>query len=365
MRMMSKNLLILLAAVLLPSGITSAQEADAIRYIEASELTMVGKMMETPNPYWRVDTTRFKGFTPSESNQVRCGAGLAIAFRTDSPFIKLRITRRPSYSGASTTTISSAGFDLYIRDGKEWIWADNVYFKPGDEAEPVTLIRDMDGTLHECLLYLPIHTELHSCELGVDLGSVLEPLENPFRHRIVFSGSSFTHGGSTSRPGMSYPKQFERHTGLQALALGCGGNGRLQSYYADVFAAVEADAFVFDQFSNPTVDEIRERFFPFLEKIRAAHPGVPIIFQRTITREQGNFDTGSRARELAKKAVADSVMKIALARYPDVYYIRPSASDGSHEWSVDGTHPDDYGYYLWSRSIEKPIKRILRRYGIR
>jgi hypothetical protein len=35
------------------------------------------------------------------------------------------------------------------------------------------------------------------------------------------------------------------------------------------------------------------------------------------------------------------------------------------ESSVDGIHPDDYGYYCWSRSIEKPLLRILRRYGIR
>lgn len=43
----------------------------------------------------------------------------------------------------------------------------------------------------------------------------------------------------------------------------------------------------------------------------------------------------------------------------------PNADDGSHKWSVDGTHPDDYGYYLWTRSIEKPILRILRKYGIK
>ena len=27
--------------------------------------------------------------------------------------------------------------------------------------------------------------------------------------------------------------------------------------------------------------------------------------------------------------------------------------------------PDDYGYYCWSRSIEKPLLRILRKYGLR
>ena len=48
-----------------------------------------------------------------------------------------------------------------------------------------------------------------------------------------------------------------------------------------------------------------------------------------------------------------------------IHTYMPNADDGSHEWSVDGTHPDDYGYYLWTRSIEKPILRILRKYGIK
>ena len=362
MRTNWKTLLILLAAALFPAGNAAAQEAA--RYVEASELTLVGKLMETSNPYWRVDTALFKGFTPTESNQVRCGAGLAVAFRTDSPFITLKITRRPSYSGPTTTMMSSAGFDLYIRKGKDWIWADNICFKPGDDG-PGSLIRDMDGTMHECLLYLPIHTEIHSCQLGIDPECVIEPMENPFRHRIVFCGSSYTQGSCATRSGMGYISQFERLTGMQVLPLGCGGNGRLQAHFAEVLATVEADAFVFDQFSNPTPDQVRERFFPFLEKVRAAHPGVPIIFQQTIHRERGSFDMGNREREAERMAVADSVMAIAVKRYPDVYYIKPSASDGTHEWSVDGTHPSDYGYYLWARSIERPIRRILRRYGLR
>ena len=359
-----KNLFVFLAAALLSAGRTAAQEAAGVRYIDASGLTLVGKMMDTPDPYWRVDTTRFKGFTPSESNQIRCSAGLAVAFRTDSPFILLRCTRRKPYNGPTTTYMASAGFDLYIREDGRWLWADNLVFKPEEEPSGV-LAEEMDGTLHDCLLYLPIHTELYTLELGFAEGSVAEALENPFRHRIVFSGSSYTHGSCSTRPGMSYPSIFERHTGLQVLPLGCGGNGRLQPYYADIFCAVEADAFVFDQFSNPSADMIRERFFPFLEKIRAAHPGVPIIFQQTIRRERRNFNQGSEVREAAKMAVADSVMKIAVKRYPDVYYIRPCADDGTHEWTVDGTHPDDYGYWLWARSIEKPIRKILRKYGIR
>ena len=52
---------------------------------EASDLTMIGKILPTPNPYHRVDTVKYKGFTKSENTQVRCSAGLAVVFATDSP----------------------------------------------------------------------------------------------------------------------------------------------------------------------------------------------------------------------------------------------------------------------------------------
>ena len=54
-----------------------------------------------------------------------------------------------------------------------------------------------------------------------------------------------------------------------------------------------------------------------------------------------------------------------MKRYKDVYYSKPSASTPWQESSVDGIHPDDYGYYRWARSIENPLRRILRRYGLR
>ena len=362
---MKRSLILLLSVLLLPCTASFAQSERAVRYVDASTLTIVGTLMDTPNPWWRLDPDRFGGFTKTESNQVRCCAGMAVAFRTDSPLITVAIQRRePQYVGTSSTAIVSTGFDLYIREGGKWIWAENVAFKPGSTG-PDTLIDNMDGSIHDCLLYLPLHSELYKLELGFEEGSLVEPLEQPFRHRIVFCGSSFTHGGSSSRPGMTYPSQFERMTGLQVLNLGCSGNAKLQPYFAEALAAVEADAFVLDQFSNPSPELIRERFFPFLETLRNAHPGVPIIFQHTIVREKINFDTLARKRESEKRAVADSLMKIAVRRYPDVYYIQPDASGGSHDFSVDGTHPDDYGYYLWARSIEKPVLRILRRYGIK
>ena len=355
---MKKLVFILLAAIL--SATLSAQV-----FTEASDLTLIGKIIDTPNPYHRVDTVKYKGFTKAENLQVRCPAGLAVVFRTDAPSITLRATGDFSYQANNTMRIASHGFDLYIRKDGEWLWAAACCPAPRNPQAPMELIKDMAPGMKECLLYLPIYSELTSVKIGVPEGARLEPMESPFRHRVAIFGSSFTQGISTSRAGMSYPDQFTRHTGIQMLPLGCSGNCKMQPYFADVLADVDADAFVFDAFSNPNAKMIEERLFPFIERLQAAHPGKPLIFQQTIRREKRNFDTKVEANEAAKQHMADSLMKIAVRRYKDVYYIRPNASSPLQESSVDGIHPDDYGYYLWSRSIEQPLKKILRKYGIR
>lgn len=342
--------------------VTGARAQDLI-YTEASDLTLTGKLLDTPNPYHRVDTVRFKGFTKSENYQVRNSAGIAVAFRTNSPTISV-LTKYGEVGWPNNTGgYSARGYDLYIRRDGQWIWAGAGC--PGELEIPFNLISGMDGTMKECLMYLPILSEEHSIKIGVTEGSVLEPLPNPFRGRIGIFGSSFTHGISTSRAGMAYPAVFSRETGLQMLSLGCSGNCKLQDYFADVLAAADVDAFVFDSFSNPSPEQIKERLFPFIEKVQAAHPGKPLIFQRTIYREWRNFNTGTANYEERRIAVADSLMKIACKKYKDVYYIHPNASAPDHETTQDGTHPSDRGYQLWARSIEKPIKKILRKYGIR
>ena len=350
----------------------AAQAQSQVKYVytEASDLTLVGKLMDTPNPYHRVDTVKFKGFTKGENTQVRQSSGIAVAFKTNSPSISI-ITEYGEVSFPSNTGgFSARGYDLYIKEDGRWLWASSKVSGAKTASDPVignpiTLIEKMDGTLKECLMYLPLFSEEYSVKIGVVEGSMLEPIPNPFRYRIGIFGSSFTHGTSTSRAGMTYPAVFTRDTGLQLLSLGCSGNSKLQSYFADVLAAADVDAFIFDSFSNPSPDLIKERLFPFIEKIQAAHPGKPLIFQRTIYRENRNFNTGSDEFESAKIAMADSLMKVACKKYKDVYYIYPCATAKDHETTQDGIHPSDRGYQLWAQSIEKPVKKILRKYGIK
>ena len=357
------SLAILLAGLALQMAAQTA--ADKYVYTEASSLTLTGKLMDTPNPYHRVDTVKFKGFTKSENNQVRNSSGIAVAFFTNSTAISIKTVYGEIGHPTNTNGIAARGYDLYIRKDGKWLWAAAGVPSDANLDKPYTLIVDMDPGMKECLLYLPLYSEVLSVKIGVENGSTLEGAPNPFRHRIGIFGSSYTHGSSTGRAGMAYPAQFSRKTGLQLLSLGCSGNSKLQPYFADVLAAADVDAFIFDAFSNPNPTMIKERLFPFIEKIQASHPGKPLIFQRTIYRESRNFNGGSDKSEQAKMDVADSLMKIACKQYKDVYYIYPDATAKNHEASIDGTHPSNYGYQLWAESIEKPVKRILKKYGIK
>ena len=208
-------------------------------------------------------------------------------------------------------------------------------------------------------------------KIGVEEGASLKVAENPFRHRIAIWGSSYTHGSSTTRGGMTYPAQFSRSTGLQLLSLGCSGRCMLQDYFCDVLVDVEADAFIFDSFSNPRAPMIKERLVPFIDRMIEAHPNKPLIFQQTIYRERRNFNVAEEDKEQAKMDMAASIFreikstKEGREKYKNVYFIVPEACPANHEASVDGVHPDNYGYTLWAKSIEKQVLKILRKYGIK
>lgn len=358
---MKKTFFLLLSIFL--CSILCAQE---YYFTEASSFTILGRLFQdNTNPYHRVDTTRYKGFTKLENAQVRYPSGMCVLFRTDSPSIRLGFTFNSENHKRLITTMPVAyrGFDLYILQDGHWLFAGAGGTVDGKDDCEVTLVKDMNSSKKDCLLYLPIYSEVTSVRIGVESGSTIESVESPFHGKIAVYGSSFTQGISVSRSGMAYPSQLMRRTGIEVASLGCGGNCKMQPYFADVLADVDADLYLFDTFSNTSAKQIEERLEPFILRMIAAHPGKPQVFQQTIRRERRNFNEKTEAFEAEKQAMAEKLMKQFTRRYKDVYFIHPDATGPDNEYSVDGTHPDDYGYRLWEQSIEKQILKIYRKYS--
>lgn len=367
-----KKLLVLLL-LLTVVGAVNAQTPKNVKYkfTEANDLTMIGRLFNNnPNPYHRVDTVKYKGFTPKENLQVRESSGMACVFKTNSTTVSVKtVYGYPEYP-TNTNGQAARGYDLYIKKDGKWLFAASgvVSAQSRDDKKRLeancVLISDMDKNEKECLLYFPLYSEVNSVKIGVEEGASIKAIPSPFRHRVAIFGSSYTHGSSTSRCGMAYPAQFTRSTGIQLLSLGCSGNCKLQPYFCDVLCDVDAEAFIFDSFSNPHAEMIKERLFPFIEKLQKAHPGKPLIFQQTIRRESRNFSLSREKYEQDKQDMAEKMMYEAVKKYKDVYFIRPNATGLTNEQSVDGVHPDNYGYTLWEKSVENDIVQILRKYGI-
>ena len=77
---------ITLIALMLLCALTGIRAQEWVK-VEASDLTLVGKAFDTPNPYHRIDTVAYKGFTKRENEMCRFSAGLAVLFRTDASSI--------------------------------------------------------------------------------------------------------------------------------------------------------------------------------------------------------------------------------------------------------------------------------------
>ena len=345
--------------------------AQQTRYYNAADLNVIGKAIPTSKDFTRIDTSAYR-FNDKVIDEFAChSTGLAVLFATNSPFIKARWQTSPANASENMTAIAQKGLDLYIRQDGEWVFAGvgRPQMDKGPEyaCHEGTIVKSMAPGRKECLLYLPLYDRLDSLFIGVEDGSYMEPLENPFKYRIVVKGSSVTHGLAASRPGMSYAARFGRDNGFYCFNLGFSGKSKLQEEYARYLADIEdVDAFIFDAFSNPSAEIICENFDRFVDIIREAHPDVPLIFMQTERRESRNFDTWREDFEAKKQAAAEKAVRERMKTDKHIYFIPSDDFLGDeHIATSDGSHPTDLGFTYMLESISPKILKILRKYGIR
>ena len=346
-----------------------AQAQTTLKWVDASTLGIIGQAEPTGKPYDRINTDEHR---VPENCVGFCGfsTGLAVIFSTDSPTIAARWTTSQSMPGVNMSAITQKGLDLYIREGEEWVYAGvgrpTITAERRDKHE-YTIIANAPTRAKECLMYLPIWDRVESLEIGIEEGSSITAIENPFRHKIIVHGSSITHGASSSRSGMTYPALLERRTGLYMVNLGYSGMSTLQEEFAHYLAQVEsADAFLFDTFSNPSAEVIEERFDKFVDIIREKHPTTPLIFTQTIRRDTRNYNSKTEDFESRKQAMAERKVRERMKRDKHIYFLDSEGWVGyDHLGTADGTHPTDLGFMRMVEKMEPELMKILKRYGIK
>lgn len=339
MILMKKTFLTIICALVCATSFAG----DNLRYVDASALTVIGKPKPTKEPFQRIDGFDFKH--DGINGKCRHSTGLAVVFRTDSHIIRAKWTTGSSCPN-NMTAIGQKGLDLYIRENGGWRFAGTGVptMKEPFREHDFTIIADMRDGEKECLLYLPLYDRTDSLLLGIEEGAAIEAMPNPFRHNIVFEGSSITHGASAGRAGMCYTGLLELKYGLYCMNMGFSGNSKLQKELAEYMAGLEGvDAFVLDAFSNPSAEEIEARFDTFVDILRKGHPTTPIVFLQTETRETRNFNMTKEKVEADKQAAAERKVRERMLVDPNMYFIDSKGFMPVDGFStVDGTHPNDY-----------------------
>ncbi len=327
-----------------------------LRYVDASTLEIVNKPQPDGPRLQRVDTDKYPDLTPTVRKYYKMPTGMAVSFKTNSPVISAKWQTDKEHRSNSWHPIAEAGLDLYIKKDGKWLWAGVGRPKYKSTKHNDTLVNNMDTTMKECMLYLPCFMVLDSISVGVAPDAMIESCGEIKRAPIVAMGSSYTHGTSTCRPGMTWAAQLSRILGVDIANYGTGGQQKMEQFFAEVICDTDADMFIFDCFSNPNAGQIRERFADFVKTVRKKHPKTPLIFLETVKREVTNFDLDRRKYEADKAQAAREEIAKVMKRDKNIYFFQPGLYTGTdHETSVDGTHPSDNGYQRAAINIAEKI----------
>lgn len=340
-----------------------AQKSQVI-YTDAASLTLAGQVFPIQGTYHRVDTTAFSQLPAAVSKLLTQGAGLAISFKTNSTALRAKWCVTKARQLNNMTAIANKGLDLYIRENGKWQYAG--VGRPDSVCSEYEIVRNMDRTEKECLLYLPLYDELKSLLIGIDPGAFIQPMPDPFRKRVVIYGSSIVQGASASRPGMAYPARLSRQTGIHFLNLGLSGSAKMEKSVADLVSTVPADAYILDCVPNSTPEQISKRTAYLVRTIRSKHPHAPIIMVQSIFRESGYFDksVGDRVRQQNGNYLKE-FERLKQEGVKHLYFISAENMLGDdHEGTTDGTHPNDIGFDRMIQVLQPRILEVLKEHRI-
>ena len=353
-------------ASLLCAFVFSASAQD-MKWVNAVDLGIHGYTKKTDkSPYYRYDYTPYDGFNKTVISHSKKCTGLYIVFKTNSSQVSATWENKPSRMGDNMTGIVQKGLDLYIKEGNDWRFAGvgRVSTLPDQSKRTKTLVKNMAEGEKEFLLYLPIWCELYNLEIGVDSNATIEGLPSPFRHKVIVHGSSITHGASASRSGLTYPALLSRNLGIDFVNFGFSGECKMQPQFLEFLKTCEADAFLFDAFSNPNEQQIKERTAWFVAEMVKAHPGKPLIFLQSPIDLESYFDTERYTRRVSHVNTASKIMKSLAKQYKDVYVLEVPNVLGENG-TTDNSHPTDLGFHRFVTTYQPKIAKILRKYGIK
>ena len=351
-------------------------DTKGVKWIDGRYLPLEGKCFSNTAAFYdRLPSNVTERVNAGVRGMKNHSSGLQFRFSTDSGILHFRwkpINARLAMDHMPSTGVS--GIDVYRQDADgKWRYVKTgrlrdaktggslkISWKPGDP----------------CLVNLPLYNGITSFSLGIEKNAevkALGPRKSGINKPVVFYGTSITHGGCASRPGLAFPSIVGRDLDVPIVNLGFSGSGRMEFEMSEHLAAIDASCYVLDCLWNmgnvkdskaksvedlkgvkPGPDAlVRARYEPFIRNLRKLRPNVPII----MAEQCDVYCNGPSVKDVFIKKLYDKL--IAEGWKNLVYLPKTDMYTGDLEGTVDGVHPNDLGMMSMSKAFGKAVREAL------
>lgn len=289
-----------------------------------------------------------KGILDSRGNT----AGGRVRFKTDSPYIAIKVEYGVYELSTITSNVAMVGFDVYADDSFAGVFRPPVNF---DGSDLISVIDLGEANERVITINMPLYSEVKKLFVGVAKDSKISHAP-AYKHErpMVFYGSSITNGAAASRPGATYTARLSRMLDSDYHSLGFGGLAKGEPAFAEYISGLDMSLFVLDYDHNArTLEHLQDTHERFFKIVRDKNPNLPIVI---ISRPNIGPDVEKRF-EIIKatydNAVANGDKNVYLIKGIDLL------TEGDLDFTADKTHPSDLGYYFMAKGIYPIIRSII------
>ena len=368
---------LLISTAIAPVAIAADEPEKPWTYVDAQNLRIINHAFagETERTYARLP--RYVKDSIPEGRELwdrqQCSSGIGVRFATNSTRIGCKYTLYWDTHMIHMADTGLKGTDLYILEGDS-VWrhvnTNRPYVKKDENGNKTKLVEstyvsNLDGKMHEYVIYFPLYDGIEDFSVKVDSGAVItkgSPEVINANRRIVAYGTSILQGGCASRTGMAATNIIGRERNCEVVNLGFSGEGKQDTYIARAMATIpDVDVFLLDPVPNCTEMMCDTLTYNFVKTLRALRPDVPIVMLEGPIYPYARYDSFF-GKYLPKKndAFRRNYERLKAENPNNLYYVTSEGLDGPEDdGTVDGIHLTDLGFLHYANKMIPILRPLL------
>ncbi len=368
---------LLISTAIAPVAIAADEPEKPWTYVDAQNLRIINHAFagETERTYARLP--RYVKDSIPEGRELwdrqQCSSGIGVRFATNSTRIGSKYTLYWDTHMIHMADTGLKGTDLYILE-RDSVWrhvnTNRPYVKKDENGNKTKLVEstyvsNLDGKMHEYVIYFPLYDGIEDFSVKVDSGAVItkgSPEVINANRRIVAYGTSILQGGCASRTGMAATNIIGRELNCEVVNLGFSGEGKQDTYIARAMATIpDVDVFLLDPVPNCTEMMCDTLTYNFVKTLRTLRPDVPIVMLEGPIYPYARYDSFF-GKYLPKKndAFRRNYERLKAENPNNLYYVTSEGLDGPEDdGTVDGIHLTDLGFLHYANKMIPILRPLL------